>query len=165
MGVDFYAQVHVGWRIPVKEFEKKTRVVDPAITHEEPRFDPKSGKPVAPEVIVDKEEGFFWTFKGDHYDDLYDLSGAFSCIHPEYILDNLNHRYDDSDCVLIALDLRAGKIRDYSGRVHIEEDIPLPLNIFERLGQLVIVFQDELNINLPGLFGPPMLINDAYVSY
>jgi len=59
MGMDREAKVYYGWMIEKSAIMRLCEERE-EVTHEEPRFDPITGEPADPAIIVDEEEGCYW---------------------------------------------------------------------------------------------------------
>jgi hypothetical protein len=79
VGIDYSFKLAVGWRVSKERLEKKFGTVVPAKTHKEDRYDPKTGKKVESEIVVDEPGGETLTAAafGEpdvEYCDLWDLA-------------------------------------------------------------------------------------------
>ena len=59
MSTDREAQAWLGWMIDLDDLWALCEERE-AVTHEEPRFDPKTGEAIKPEVVIDEEPGHYW---------------------------------------------------------------------------------------------------------
>lgn len=63
MSIDREAAVWHGWIINIESFNLLCEDRK-AVTHEEKRYDPKTGAEIEPEVVIDEESGYYWY--GEH---------------------------------------------------------------------------------------------------
>lgn len=68
MSVDHSANVIVGYVIPVQCFFKPLLKFVPEKWHMEKRYDPITGKEIAPVRIVDRQEGYAISIRGEWYE-------------------------------------------------------------------------------------------------
>jgi hypothetical protein len=57
MSVEHSASFGIGWLIEPSTVPAKMKKEVKEESHQEPRFDPKTGKPIEPETVIDQEEG------------------------------------------------------------------------------------------------------------
>jgi hypothetical protein len=69
MSIDYTIKLAVGYIIPEEELTRAFGKVTPPKTHMEDRFDPKSGKKLAPEEVVDHHGYTTITYKGKVVED------------------------------------------------------------------------------------------------
>lgn len=60
----------IGYLLDVEQLAGRFRAKIEEVSHLEKRFDPKTGKAIADEKVIDTEASDPWTFKGKHFDDL-----------------------------------------------------------------------------------------------
>jgi hypothetical protein len=75
MGVDYNVELAVGFRLDNDQLQKKFMRKEPVIKRTEPRFDQRTGKRMAPEVVLEGGATYF-EFKGERLDDLEQLVDA-----------------------------------------------------------------------------------------
>jgi len=67
MSVDHSADLVVGYVIPLESFFEKLLKHHPEKSHKEDRFDPKSGKKIEPETVIDEDESYDVVICGKAY--------------------------------------------------------------------------------------------------
>lgn len=72
---EFKVMLLVGWPITKEQIKAKFGKDVCAITHQERRWDPKTGEEVAPEVVVDQRAGIQLWFGGKRFMDVATMAG------------------------------------------------------------------------------------------
>ncbi len=76
MGIDYSFSLAVGFVVEMDSFTKPFIVVAEEKSHMEDRFDPKSGKKLAPVKVIDQAEEQAYVYKGTTYEDQFELLEA-----------------------------------------------------------------------------------------
>ena len=66
MGLDYEANVHVGFCYDIDDFDK-FKITKPQVNHVEKRYDAKSGKRIKDEIVIDSEEHEVYVFDKIEY--------------------------------------------------------------------------------------------------
>lgn len=103
MGIDYSVNLGIGYIIDSEDLFAPFRVDIPEKSHMEDRFDPKTGKKIAPVKVVDEEACEEYEYKGKRYEDVYDLSHALAK-DLECGISN-NGGYSDGDTYYVTVDV------------------------------------------------------------
>lgn len=76
MGIDYSVNLGIGYILDREDIIAPFRVEVPEKFHMEDRFDPKTGKKLAPVKVVDEEGGEEFEYKGERHEDSYELFQA-----------------------------------------------------------------------------------------
>jgi len=76
MGIDYSASLGIGFVVSNDDLLKPFTVETEEKFHMEDRFDPKTGKKLAPVKVIDEEGGETYEFEGERYEDTYELFDA-----------------------------------------------------------------------------------------
>ncbi len=68
MSTDYDSMTVIGFVVPAEEAFKKFIVKRPGVFHMEDRFDAKTGKKIAPEKVIDEDDGLALVIDGEEYD-------------------------------------------------------------------------------------------------
>jgi hypothetical protein len=69
MSTEYDANYVVGWLLDEDNIPKKYRSFRKEVSHLEDRFDPKTGKKITQEKVIDSEEQDIFVLEGEEYDD------------------------------------------------------------------------------------------------
>lgn len=78
MGMDYSVGLMAGFRVEAEAFERPFKRTVAGSSHEEPRFDRRTGEPADPELVVDEEERVVYALDGVDYEYPQDLADALA---------------------------------------------------------------------------------------
>src|SRR5438132_380225 len=78
MSIDYGVTLAVGLRVEASELERAFGRREPAVAHEEQRFDPRTGHAAGVETVVDKEERAYYVLDGVEHEWVGDLANALA---------------------------------------------------------------------------------------
>lgn len=103
-------EIVIGYIIKPEEFKKLFCKIIPAKTHKEHRFDPRTGKQVEDEIVVDSEEHFEYTVFGKKFCDycgaILEIAKKAKCNY--YASNELT--FDTFEIIFYLRNVREGKI-------------------------------------------------------
>lgn len=103
MGIDYSVNLGIGYILDQEDIIAPFRVEVPEKFHMEDRFDPKTGKKIAPVKVIDAEAGEEYEYKGERFEDTYEL---FERLGSELGCDINNcGGYSDGETIRVTLDV------------------------------------------------------------
>lgn len=78
MGIDCCFHIGFGYTVNAEDVYSKYRITFPEESHMEDRFDPKTGRLVGQEKVIDEFETTTYTFDSRHCEEEEDLEGALA---------------------------------------------------------------------------------------
>lgn len=115
MGIDYSFNLAVGFIVDTEDFIKPFRTMNEEKFHMEDRFDPKSGKKVGQEKVIDQEAEEAYTYKGKTYEEQYEFLEAL-CEDLGCTVDD-GGGYSDNEKVYISVDFETDDSGQDYGRV------------------------------------------------
>lgn len=91
MGVNYSAKIRVGFLFDQDEIKIFYKILVPGVSHDEPRFDPKTGKRTGSVVVHDKHEEAAYVYEDIEEEDIHDFTEAFA----EKMQADVHHFGDD----------------------------------------------------------------------
>jgi hypothetical protein len=76
MGIDYSSSLAIGWRVRAEQLKQVFGKYTPEQAHMEDRYDPKTGKKLLPEKVIDQRAGTVLMFEGQECDYIEQLVEA-----------------------------------------------------------------------------------------
>ena len=166
MGVDYYTNILVGWRMKSKQFIKRFGKTIPEESHMEHRFDQKTGEQLKDAKVIDEAKRVVLEYDHIQYE---------TCDINEFLEEMLQHPklkdklvyaciYEDEDMpkeIILGINLPAVGKTDYNGDFAIGPDLEIPTDLFERIQIVKNLLNEAFNCDI----GPARIINAAWISF